>query len=348
MARQPRSSSRPYLVVVLTVLAIGGLVTGVTPPAATADTGPAWVLPVGPPAEVVRGFEPPAQRWSAGHRGVDLGAPAGAPVRAAAAGTISYAGLVAGRPVVVVDHGTVRTTYEPVAAALAKGARVEAGTVIGRLDDSPGHCAPAACLHWGALRGEVYVDPMSFVGAGGVRLLPLGDRSVSGDPPPPPRRSAALDWPVAAPSVTSPFGMRRHPVTGVYKLHDGTDFRAPCGSPIRASAAGVVTGAGSRGAYGLRIDVDHGAIGGVMIATSYSHLSRLGVGAGDVVAQGQVVGWSGTTGRSTGCHLHFMVYAAGSLADPMDWLPARQSVSATVVTRVNAKHSGSTARRPHS
>jgi murein DD-endopeptidase MepM/ murein hydrolase activator NlpD len=291
-------------------------------PATIRPSAPAWLWPLDAPdgrVRVVRDFDPPDRPWLSGHRGVDLHAVAGARVRAAAAGRVTYAGLIAGRGVVVVDHGSVRTTYEPVSPAVGVGDAVAAGEVLGGVVATGSHCAPAACLHWGARRGDTYLDPLAFVGAGPVRLLPLGDRTVSGDPPPP-SAGALLAWPVAFPVVTSPYGMRRHPVTGVHKLHDGTDFRAACGTPVRSSAPGRVSHAGSAGAYGVQVGVDHGQLGGRWLYTSYSHLSRLAVRPGQAVGRGQVVGWAGSTGRSTGCHLHFMVIADGGVTDPARWL----------------------------
>ena len=120
--------------------------------------------------------------------------------------------------------------------------------------------------------------------------------------------------------VTSPFGMRVHPVTGVYKLHDGTDFSASCGTPVHAAASGTVVWATYQGAYGNQVAVDHGVIGGDDIVTSYSHLSGFAVGSGQGVSAGQVVGYVGTTGSSTGCHLHFMVYDDGTPVNPENYV----------------------------
>ena len=131
------------------------------------------VWPLDPVPEVVRGFDPPAVRGGVGHRGVDLAGSPGQPVRAALGGTVTYAGRLAGRGVVVVDHGLTRTTYEPVEATVHVGDRVAAGDRIGRLQSGGSHCAPAACLHWGWIDGEEYLDPLTLVGAGPVRLLPL-------------------------------------------------------------------------------------------------------------------------------------------------------------------------------
>jgi murein DD-endopeptidase MepM/ murein hydrolase activator NlpD len=135
--------------------------------------------PLSPEPEVLAEFDPPASRWGAGHRGVDLAGSVGQPVLAAQAGTVRFAGRIAGRGVVVVDHGATRTTYEPVAASVAVGDRVAAGAVLGRLELLGSHCLPRACLHWGLVRGKTYLDPLTLVGAGPVRLLPLFTGPVS-------------------------------------------------------------------------------------------------------------------------------------------------------------------------
>lgn len=133
------------------------------------------VWPLRPRPAVVAGFDPPAPRWSAGHRGVDLEGSPNALVRSSLAGTVTFAGSIAGRGVVVVGHGSTRTTYEPVAAAVAVGDRVAAGAVIGSLQLFGSHCFPRWCLHWGLIEGrDHYLDPLTLVGAAPVRLLPLG------------------------------------------------------------------------------------------------------------------------------------------------------------------------------
>jgi len=142
----------------------------------------AGVWPLEPEPEVTRDFAPPAQEWGAGHRGVDLLGQPGQAVRAAVAGTVTYAGLLAGRGVVVVSHGETRTTYEPVAAAVQVGDTVSAGQRIGALQSGASHCLPRTCLHWGLLRGDTYLDPLDLVGAGPVRLLPLFSTLVPASP----------------------------------------------------------------------------------------------------------------------------------------------------------------------
>ncbi len=136
-----------------------------------------------------------------------------------------------------------------------------------------------------------------------------------------PTRHGTLGWPARGP-VTSPFGMRVHPVTGVYKLHTGTDLGIPCGTDVHASLAGTVIEAGWNDAYGWRTVITHGAVDGVLLTTTYNHQTHLDVSVGDQVAAGQVIGTSGTTGFSTGCHLHFELYVNSTLVDPEPWLPA--------------------------
>ncbi|GAA4367337.1 M23 family metallopeptidase [Nocardioides caricicola] len=156
-------------------LLLSVLVALLLPAAAhAAAPDPVGVWPLAPEPEVVTGFDPPADPWGAGHRGVDLLGSPGQPVRSALPGTISWAGVLAGRGVVVVDHGDTRTTYEPVDATVTPGTSVGAGDRIGRLSTVGSHCLPRSCLHWGWIEGaETYLDPLRLVGAGPVRLLPL-------------------------------------------------------------------------------------------------------------------------------------------------------------------------------
>lgn len=167
-----------------------------TPPPAGPGTPPgpdpavpaiarAW--PVGVRPSVVRGWEPPATAYSRGHRGVDLAAAPGTPVRAVAPGKVSFAGRVAGRGIVSVElagTGTppLRTTYGPVRASVHKGDEVVAGAALGTVEATPdAHCGPTPCLHWGLLRGTAYLDPLSLLppwllSLGPSRLLPVDVR----------------------------------------------------------------------------------------------------------------------------------------------------------------------------
>ena len=161
------------LVAVLATLTTALLSGAVTP---TAD----WSWPIGSAADPPRvhsRFAPPAQPWLAGHRGVDLVARQGTPVRAAGEGVVAYAGRLAGRGVVSVRHaGGIRTTYEPVLAEVSIGVAVRRGQVIGTVDRwTATHrgCAARSCLHWGARLAGRYVDPLSLLDPPTVRLLPL-------------------------------------------------------------------------------------------------------------------------------------------------------------------------------
>lgn len=151
------------------------------------------------------------------------------------------------------------------------------------------------------------------------RLLgAAGDRRGSSVAPQP----GTLSWPVNGP-VTSPFGIRVHPITGVKKLHTGTDLGVACGTPIHVARGGTVVSAGYNTAYGYRTVVSHGVVGGVLLTTTYNHQSHLGVSAGQQVVAGQVIGLSGTTGYSTGCHLHFELLVNADFVDPMPWMVPR-------------------------
>ncbi|GAA4780120.1 hypothetical protein GCM10023329_31670 [Streptomyces sanyensis] len=149
--------------------------------------GRGW--PVGRPRPVVlRVWDPPPTPYAAGHRGVDLAAPAGSPVRAAAAGRVSFAGRVAGRGVLSIEvTGTgeppLRLTHEPVRALVARGDEVAAGQTVGVLEEGRGHCS-RNCLHWGLLRGEEYLDPLSLLPPGLLRRGPSRLLPVSGVPLP--------------------------------------------------------------------------------------------------------------------------------------------------------------------
>lgn len=286
----------------------GLAVTGTSAAPAHAGDG-SWAWPLGV-HRVVGEFDPPDTEYSAGHRGIDLPGQVGEPVRAVASGRVTFAGPVAGIGVVTVDHGGERSTYQPIDPAVHRGDVVETGDLLGHLRGAGSHCA-AACLHLGRLESESYLDPLDRLAvASHVRLV-----DPDGSLPTPPEGSSGngtLRRPVGGP-ITSPFGMRVHPVTGVRKLHDGTDFGVPCGTPVHAAGTGVVVGRGSGGAYGNRVAIRHG--GG--LETSYNHLADQSVSVGQRVTTSTVVGHVGSTGLSTGCHLHFMARRDGRVIDPL-------------------------------
>ncbi|MGZ4590337.1 MAG: peptidoglycan DD-metalloendopeptidase family protein [Actinomycetes bacterium] len=145
-----------------------------------------------------------------------------------------------------------------------------------------------------------------------------GSRAGSTVPP----RPGTLAWPANGP-ITSPFGMRVHPITGVRKLHTGTDLGVPCGTPLHVARDGVVIAAGFNTAYGFRTVVSHGVVDGALLTTTYNHQSHIGVVVGQQVTQGEEIGLSGTTGYSTGCHLHFELLVNADYVDPVPWLAPR-------------------------
>jgi murein DD-endopeptidase MepM/ murein hydrolase activator NlpD len=320
-----------FVAVCLGVLAIPGSAVA-TPLLPTPADWPLHGL-----AAMQRGFAPPALAWASGHRGVDLVAKPGAAVLAAASGTVSFAGSIGGKPVVSIDHGTVRTTYEPVITALRVGEAVALGQRIGVLGTG-GHCR--GCLHWGLRDGNRYLDPLLLLGGRGGRLRLVAEsqrelvqraaqaRALAAASA---TQAAASNGPAGRPGshgflhpvpgvVSSGFGMRLHPVLKIWKLHDGTDIAAACGTAIRAPYAGVVTRAHFSSAYGNRLFLSHASVDGVRVETAFNHAARYLVQPGQRVSRGQVIGEVGSTGLSTGCHLHLMVWLDGRLSNPMSWL----------------------------
>lgn len=270
---------------------------------------------VGPPARgpITRLFDPPKTRFGPGHRGVDIKAAPGSAVRSAIGGIVSFSGEVANVGWVTVDHGGgLNTTYGPLATRRVRRAqRVRPGQVLGLLGPDADH------LDWGARRAGDYIDPLSLLVEWEVTL-------VHPDDPVPDLAALTAEGaggaggflvPVQGP-VTSGFGTRRHPVTGVTRLHAGLDLAAPAGTPVSAAADGVVVSAGAAGGYGQMVKLRHA--GG--IETRYAHLSSTAVGAGEQVTAGRVIGAVGSTGLSTGPHLHLEVRVRGAAVDPAPWL----------------------------
>ena len=176
--------------------AVAGLLMGGRPAHAASAREPVAVDAAGPtstftsplptPLVVLQGFEPPAKPWLPGSRGVNLAAASAMPVLAAASGVVLYAGELAGRGVVSIDHGgAMRTTYEPVDPTVRQGEQVTRGEVIGYVSSAADHCGPpGSCLHWGAILAGSYVDPMKLLRQRPpVRLLPIWSNGVPGSVP---------------------------------------------------------------------------------------------------------------------------------------------------------------------
>ena len=276
---------------------------------------------------VTRGFDPPDQVWLPGHRGVDLAGYEGQEVLAAMDGMVHFAGMVATRPVISLRHGDLSTTYEPVEATVAAGEWVAAGQVIGHL--IAGHpCPVSACLHWGLKQGETYLDPLSLVERAPTRLISRIDfeevrtraallAAVGLDG----RVSAAGLMNPTAGVVTDAYGMRIHPLSGQWRFHDGLDIGAACGTALVAVADGVVIESRFDPSFGYRLVIDHGSVHGHHLTTAYNHALDYGVHVGQRVRQGDLIGRMGSTGDSTGCHLHFQTWVDGNSTDPGLLLP---------------------------
>lgn len=126
--------------------------------------------------------------------------------------------------------------------------------------------------------------------------------------------------PVNGARMSSGFGMRNHPVRGGRRMHKGVDLAAPTGTPVYATADGIVGLARWGRGYGLYIKIDHGA----ELETRYAHLSRLAVSAGERVEKGEVIGYVGSTGWSTGPHLHYEVRVDGVAVNPIHYMVANR------------------------
>ncbi len=172
---------------VLRVCLCALFLVGAVAPAAVEGRTPPWQAPVEGQLEVLRGFEKPAARWSAGHRGVDLALGPGGGVLAPYEGEVVFVGTVVDRQVLTLEHPDGRrSSFEPVSEPLPVGTRVQAGDVIAQLDSDIQHCAPNFCLHWGvrepapgsetARRGLDYTNPLLLLGLESPSvLLPIGD-----------------------------------------------------------------------------------------------------------------------------------------------------------------------------
>jgi murein DD-endopeptidase MepM/ murein hydrolase activator NlpD len=147
------------------------------------------------------------------------------------------------------------------------------------------------------------------------------------------RTTSGFGQPVAG-RLTSGFGMRLHPILGHVRFHRGVDFGAPWGAPVVAAADGRVAAAGWRGGYGRQVMIAHEA----GLVTSYSHLSRLAAAPGSIVHRGQLIGYVGSSGLSTGPHLHFETFKDGRPVNPMSVHSiAAPSLSRGDIAAINAR-----------
>jgi murein DD-endopeptidase MepM/ murein hydrolase activator NlpD len=154
---------------------------------------------------------------------------------------------------------------------------------------------------------------LAAVAAAAAAAAAHGDNGFQGD------SDGFLDYPVNG-NITSPFGYRIHPIYGYYGLHDGTDFGVGCGTPMHAVADGTVISAYYSSVYGNRLYLNVGRVNGHSVVAVYNHATSYRVGVGDRVARGETVGYVGSTGWATGCHLHFTILRDGNAVDPMGYL----------------------------
>lgn len=222
----------------------------------------------------------------------------------------------------LVTRGRAQTAADAAALAAMGDAGGEGRLAADRLAHANGGEVVACCGDDPARRQvTVGVTPATLLAAVVPQVearaaAALVGGGVAGGAAPGPVGPGGRTWPVAAP-ITSGFGTRVHPLTGSPRLHAGIDLGAPTGTPIRAAAAGTVVVAGVMGGYGNTVDIRHGD----GTTTRYAHQSRLLVRAGQQVAAGQVIGLVGSTGASTGPHLHFEVRTPTGPIDPHIWLP---------------------------
>ncbi|MCO5163414.1 MAG: peptidoglycan DD-metalloendopeptidase family protein [Mesorhizobium sp.] len=139
-------------------------------------------------------------------------------------------------------------------------------------------------------------------------------------------RKLPISNPAPGKQVSSGFGVRKDPLLGTPALHAGMDFRAATGSSVRSSGAGTVVAAGWNGGYGRMVEVDHGK----GLTTRYAHMSKILVSVGDKVEPGDVVGRVGTTGRSTGPHLHYEVRRDGKPLNPLTFIKAGKAIAGLI------------------
>lgn len=164
---------------------------------------------------------------------------------------------------------------------------------------------------------------LPYTGTAGTRIAALPFRSLSTSI----RASVPSRTPIEGFRFTSEYGMREHPVLGGVRMHKGVDLAAPIGTAVYATADGMVGKAEWFGGYGLFVAVEHGG----NIETRYGHMSRLNVAAGQMVHKGQILGYVGMTGRTTGPHLHYEVRVAGEAVNPLPYMQQSDTGHARIV-----------------
>lgn len=248
--------------------------------------------------------------------------------RVAAASAANLLSEIRRDPVDAADHtlSTVAETIDTIEQNQFAAIQVVAETVNGQADQLSsalrrlGHRPPAQTGVGGPFvpvaDGDIedFREGVEAVSDGIEQLASLRDYA----------RQLPLARPVEGDDIRSGFGRRRDPFLGRLAMHTGVDFAEISGTPVHATGPGRVISAGRNAGYGLMVEVDHG--GG--LTSRYAHLSRILVKEGDIIEEGQVVGRVGTTGRSTGPHLHYEVRRFGRPVDPMPYLKAGAEIRA--------------------
>lgn len=191
-----------------------------------------------------------------------------------------------------------------------------------------GDAAPAAG-RVNLISGVRVSGTLPYTGTSGARIAALPFRSLSNSN----GASVPSRTPIEGFRFTSEYGMREHPVLGGVRMHKGVDLAAPIGTAVYATADGMVEKAEWFGGYGLFVAVDHGG----SLETRYGHMSRLNVAAGQMVHKGQVLGYVGMTGRTTGPHLHYEVRVAGEAVNPLPYMQQSNDIGRTRLALASAK-----------
>ncbi|MDO5663371.1 MAG: M23 family metallopeptidase [Brachybacterium sp.] len=220
LTRPGRRGAHPVVVLLVVLALVGGVFA---PTARAEEPRGIWEWPLAGPHEVASRFDPPAQTWGAGHRGIDV-IGGGDEVRAVDGGVVHFSGSIAGRGVVSIRHDNgLISSYEPLHSSVRQGDRVASGDVIGKLggEASMSHCAPRMCLHLGARRDQQYVDPLLLLGARGPSvLLPLGGVGpgqgsvLGGNAPAPLPATPSGSASAGSSSTADPGGIGRGPSIG--------------------------------------------------------------------------------------------------------------------------------------
>lgn len=252
------------------------------------------------------------------HSGIDIEAQIGTPVNATANGTVLKTEFNGGYGLMVkIAHkGEISTVYAHLSSISVKPAQIiQQGDILGYSGNTGRTTGPH--LHYEILLKSQPVDPLIFINQDNTQAKPKTEKA-----PSQPEETSTITYskfikPVPLNKVSSSFGTRIDPITKTSRFHSGIDIPLPIGTPVKASADGQVIKADRSGGYGILIIIKHEN----EYSTYYAKLSQALVKEGDSVKQGDIIAYSGNTGRSTGPHLHFEIRGQDRPVDPMLFLP---------------------------